>query len=489
MRPVSRDPSDPRPLVLVAGDDARVVELLRTALVQAHHRVVTAADGDEAVRQAIAQRPDAIVLEARLPRRSGLEVCEFLRHGPDDPHVPIVLLAGPAETDARLEGLSRGADDVMGKPFSPRELIARLQRLLVRAAESRVQRSRADSLERELHRAQSDSQRAHDGLSREQERRRLAESLGAELRELLDPDDVADRGLVRVRQRLGSRYAALLTSPSAAEPLRVRHARGATLERFAALALAGGSAAARWLAAHGRPVRLGDRTRFRDLDEGLAPFVAAGGALLLPLAGRGALEGLIVADDRPDGGDWDAAVLEAAEVMAGQIAPALRAAHGFRAQQTQALAWIADAGAPSAREQRARREAEALAEAFLAHAHLPARDAELCRHAVALGAAAWSGPAREALESLRRRDPTAFLGELVTLIDDAASLEVGAGSPERLRATLGAAAIVRHRLARQSGRSTREGWMSALAWVSAHLDPASAAALERAWAGHEGVAA
>lgn len=489
MRAIPRDTSDPRPLVLVADEDARVVELIRLALMQAHFRVLTATDGDDAVRQAIAQRPDALVLETRLPRRNGLEVCEFLRHDPDDPHVPIVLMASLADTDVRLDGLARGADDVIGKPFSPKELVARLQRLLVRAGEARTQRSRADELERELHRSKADSRRAHDGLAREHERRKLIEGLGRELQGLLDPDAVVDRGLQAVQLRLDCRMVAQL-GPAAEDPTwRILRARGTTLDRFEGLALAPDSAAARWLASHGRPVRLGERTRFRDLDSAFAPFLAAGFSLLLPMRNRSGSHGALLTDDRLDGGDWDTSTLEAVETMAEQLSPALHAASGYRSQQEQSLLWIADAGCMSESAQRARLEAEALARTFLFHAHLPAREVALMTHAVSLGALAWSGRTRESLETLVSQDRTSFLSELRTLIDDSASLEVSATAPERLRATLGAAVIVRHRLARQGGRSAQEGWHSALAWVSAHLDPASAAALERAWATHESVAA
>lgn len=480
MRPMSRHAGDPRPLVLVADDDPRVVELMRVALVQAHYRVLTALDGDEAVRQSLAERPDAVVLETRLPRRSGLEVCEFLRHDPDDPHVPIVLLTALAETETRLDGLARGADEVMGKPFSPRELVARLHRLLVRASEGRTQRRRADELERELGRAQADSRRAHDGLLREHERRRVLESLGRELQGLLDPDVVAERGLVAVQQRLGSRCVMQLEPMGARGEWRTCRVRGASPERFASIALPSDGATVAWLTAHGRPVRIGDRTRFRDIDAELAPLVATGCTLLLPLRGREALVGLVAADDPAHGGSWDAAVLEAVESMAEQWAPALHAARGYRSQQAQTLSWIADAACSSEPARRVRAETEALAREWLASAHLPARDAALFSHAVALGAAAWSGGTRHSLDALRQRDASRFLAELCALVDDAASLELGAEAPERSRATLGAAVLVRFRLSREGGRSRHESWHSALASVAGQLDPASTHALERA---------
>ena len=67
------------PLILVVDDDRRVVELLQIALTAHGFRVMTASDGEEAVRRALADRPDLVVLDVRLPRKSGLEVCEMLR--------------------------------------------------------------------------------------------------------------------------------------------------------------------------------------------------------------------------------------------------------------------------------------------------------------------------------------------------------------------------------------------------------------------------
>ena len=132
----------PAPLVLIADDDARVVELLTIALTSHHLRVITAVDGDEAIRRALAERPDLVLLEVRLPRKSGLEVCDYLRHDPEDPQVPVVLMSTSTDTESRLEGLARGADDFLEKPFSPKELVARVKRLIPRAPQARASRNR-----------------------------------------------------------------------------------------------------------------------------------------------------------------------------------------------------------------------------------------------------------------------------------------------------------------------------------------------------------
>src|SRR5438093_4127852 len=154
--------------ILVVDDDRRVRELLEIALTAHGFAVLTAADGDEGIKRALGQRPDLVILDVRLPKKSGLEVCDALRGDVDDPSVPIILVSAAVETDARLQAFARGADDYLSKPFSPKELIARIKRLLVRHSESRAAVQRAQDLERELARAQDEARRARVDSRREQ---------------------------------------------------------------------------------------------------------------------------------------------------------------------------------------------------------------------------------------------------------------------------------------------------------------------------------
>ena len=122
------------PSILVVDDDRRVVELLAIALGAYGFRVLQAADGEEALQLAQRERPDLVVLDVRLPRKSGYEVCERLRQDPDDPHIPIIMVSAAVETEARLQGLARGADDYVPKPFHLEEVLARIRALLRRSA-------------------------------------------------------------------------------------------------------------------------------------------------------------------------------------------------------------------------------------------------------------------------------------------------------------------------------------------------------------------
>ena len=115
--------------ILVVDDDIRTVELVKLYLNRDGYRVITATDGIEALRLARESHPDLIVLDLMLPGIDGLEICRTLRNESD---VPIIMLTAMTTDDDRLRGLDLGADDYVTKPFSPRELAARVRAVLRR---------------------------------------------------------------------------------------------------------------------------------------------------------------------------------------------------------------------------------------------------------------------------------------------------------------------------------------------------------------------
>ena len=121
-------------LVLVVDDEPKIVKIARDYLEQGGFRVQSASDGKLALAIARHDRPDLIVLDLMLPGMDGLDVCRALRRESD---VPIIMLTARAEEADRLIGLELGADDYIVKPFSPRELVARV-RALLRRAQGRV---------------------------------------------------------------------------------------------------------------------------------------------------------------------------------------------------------------------------------------------------------------------------------------------------------------------------------------------------------------
>ena len=115
--------------VLVVDDDVKTVELVKLYLDRDGYRVLTAYDGVEALRLAREGHPDLIVLDLMLPGIDGLQVCRTLRQESD---VPIIMLTAKTTDQDKLTGLGLGADDYVTKPFSPRELAARVRAVLRR---------------------------------------------------------------------------------------------------------------------------------------------------------------------------------------------------------------------------------------------------------------------------------------------------------------------------------------------------------------------
>jgi len=115
--------------VLVIEDDAKIVELLRLYLEREGFRVESAADGPSGLEAFERARPDAVILDLMLPRLDGIEVCRRLR---TTSAVPILMLTARVDEVDKLLGLSLGADDYVTKPFSPREVVARVRTILRR---------------------------------------------------------------------------------------------------------------------------------------------------------------------------------------------------------------------------------------------------------------------------------------------------------------------------------------------------------------------
>jgi DNA-binding response OmpR family regulator len=127
--------------VLVVEDEPRIAQIVQDYLRHAGFGVLTAADGASALALARDRQPDLVVLDLGLPAVDGLEVAKHLRR---ESQVPLIMLTARVEESDRLTGLELGADDYITKPFSPRELVARV-RAVLRRAEPRAARDEADT--------------------------------------------------------------------------------------------------------------------------------------------------------------------------------------------------------------------------------------------------------------------------------------------------------------------------------------------------------
>jgi two-component system alkaline phosphatase synthesis response regulator PhoP len=119
-----------RKKILVVDDDADILELLGFTLKKAGYAIGTAVDGVEALKKVCTLLPDLILLDVMMPELDGLAVCEVLRRDPATSSIPILILTAASGQLSRLAGLHAGATEYMTKPFSPKELVAKIDQLL-----------------------------------------------------------------------------------------------------------------------------------------------------------------------------------------------------------------------------------------------------------------------------------------------------------------------------------------------------------------------
>ena len=119
--------------ILVVEDEPDISKLVSYNLAQERFKVLTAEDGEQALKLIQREKPHLVVLDLMLPGLSGMEVCKILRDQPETAKLPILMLTAKASETDRVVGLEMGADDYLAKPFSPREMVARVRAILRRA--------------------------------------------------------------------------------------------------------------------------------------------------------------------------------------------------------------------------------------------------------------------------------------------------------------------------------------------------------------------
>jgi DNA-binding response OmpR family regulator len=127
--------------ILAVDDEADLTELIAYHLGRNGHLVETAANGWEAIDHVTRNRPDLILLDLMLPDLDGFGFCEILRRNPATATIPVIIISAWASTDSRLLGLELGALDYITKPFSPHELVERVNRFLNQRADRTAEAS------------------------------------------------------------------------------------------------------------------------------------------------------------------------------------------------------------------------------------------------------------------------------------------------------------------------------------------------------------
>ncbi len=116
--------------ILVADDDEVLRRLVTHVLTREGYQVVAAGNGEEVLQHVMARRPDAIILDAMMPGIDGLEVLHALRQGETTKDIPVIMLSARSQERDVVRGFDFGANDYLGKPFKPGELLVRLKRLI-----------------------------------------------------------------------------------------------------------------------------------------------------------------------------------------------------------------------------------------------------------------------------------------------------------------------------------------------------------------------
>jgi DNA-binding response OmpR family regulator len=152
-------PEENRGKVLIVDDEPTIVEVVGRYMERAGYETYSAGDGPAAVREAELNRPDLVVLDIMLPGFDGLEVMRRLQERPG-PRVPVILLTARGEENDRLLGLRDGADDYVVKPFSPAELVARVDAVMRRVSPAAGEDEGEPPIERGPLRIESATRRA-----------------------------------------------------------------------------------------------------------------------------------------------------------------------------------------------------------------------------------------------------------------------------------------------------------------------------------------
>jgi len=243
----------------------------------------------------------------------------------------VLMLTAAGSADDRVRGLTLGADDYLAKPFSPKELVARVRRLLVRGEETRALRQRQLELTAEVERSRMDLKRLNQELRKELWLREAFLGLSQELSNARRVEDVASTFLFAFVSHLELPGAALLVpqvllpspAPTPARALAAVETPAYTPEALRRVTLEENGELARLVSGLARPVRREELERFPELAHELRPLVAAGVALCVPLVTRGRLVGLALALEKIAGQSFDAGELEIAQSLAAAGATAL----------------------------------------------------------------------------------------------------------------------------------------------------------------------
>ena len=322
--------------ILVIDDDRRVLELLQIALSQNGFRVATAATGEDGIDTVRRDPPDLVILDLRLPRKSGFEVCAALKSTKDTAHIPIIMVSASAEVDSRLQGLMHGADDYMTKPFSPKELLIKVRRIFERMEKSEHLATKNRELESEVARNREDLVVRNKELRFQVYSLETLMGLSHQLNASLDLDGLLNTLILSVVGQLRVNSACLFLTDRRENPTRfeAQTFKGIKGDQARSITIEHGSDFVRALiptdGEEGRAVRLSELSDDPGLEPSVGPLFAAGFVVVCPVLMKQKLSAILAVGEKVSGQEFQSHDLEMLRALSESAAIAIENARLYK---------------------------------------------------------------------------------------------------------------------------------------------------------------
>ena len=322
--------------ILVIDDDRRVLELLQISLTQNGFKVSTAGTGEDGLESVRRDPPDLVILDLRLPRKTGFEVCAALKSSKDTAQIPIIMVSASAEVDSRLQGLMHGADDYMTKPFSPKELLIKVRRIFERLDRAETLASKNKELESEVARNREDLVVRNKELRFQVYSLETLMGLTHQLNSSLEMEELLNTLILSVVGQLRVNSACLFLTDQRENPTKLNastfkglkedQARGITFDYngpfVKALLPTEGE--------EGRPLRLADIDDDPSLESAVGPLFAAGFTVVAPVLMKARVSGILAVGEKVSGQEFQSADIEMLKALSESAGIAIENARLFK---------------------------------------------------------------------------------------------------------------------------------------------------------------
>ena len=332
--------------ILVVDDDRRVVDLLQISLSQNGYHVTTASTGEEGLEQVRRETPDLVILDLRLPKKNGYEVCAAIKSSKETATIPIIMVSATAEVDARLQGLMHGADDYLTKPFSPKELLIKVRRIFERMEKHETLSSKNKELETEVARNREDLVVRNKELRFQVFSLETLMGLTHQLNSSLDLESLLGTVILSVVGQLRVNSACLFLTDQREDPKRLDAStfKGVKEDLVRGIHFLYEDDFIRAIlpvdGEEGRPLRLQDLSEDPSLERCVGPLYAAGFTLVCPVMMKQKLTAILAVGEKVSGQDFQSTDLEMVKALSESAGIAIENARLFKDLQETYLATV-----------------------------------------------------------------------------------------------------------------------------------------------------